>query len=87
MAGVTSVGRRDRPYCLTGQFRQAAVIPRVEINDPFDGLRWFPGRREAASAMGVHRASGATHPEIHLGPPKAGRFSSLDKQVAYLGAA
>jgi len=32
--------------------------------------------------MGVHRASGATHPESHLGPPQPGppkeQESSLD---------
>jgi len=41
--------------------------------------------------MGVHRASGATHPESHLGPPQAGppkeQESSLAAQVACLGAA
>jgi len=33
-----------------------------------------PGRRDAASAMGVHRASGATHPAHRGGPPEAGWF-------------
>ena len=51
----------------------------------------FPGRRDVAPAMGVHRASGATHPESHLGPPQAGPLkeqeSSLAAQVSCLGAA
>ena len=51
----------------------------------------FPGRRDAAPAMGIHRASGASCPESHLGPPQAGppreQESPLAAQVAYLGAA
>ena len=51
----------------------------------------FPGRRDAASAMGVHRASGASCPESHLGPPQAGpareQESSLAARVACHGAA
>ena len=51
----------------------------------------FPSRRDVASAMGVHRASGASCPEGHLGPPQAGlpreQESPLAAQVAYLGGA
>ena len=51
----------------------------------------FPGTRDVAPAMGVHRASGATQQESHLGPPKAGppkeQKSSLDAQVGGLGVA